>query len=78
MEQTGISIIGGVIFLFSLVISLVFFVFWLWTLIDCIRREHKGENTKLIWVLVIVLVGPLGSLIYLLAGRSNTYLPNKT
>ncbi|MDQ3438778.1 MAG: PLD nuclease N-terminal domain-containing protein [Planctomycetota bacterium] len=43
--------------------------FWIWTLVDAINNPKLDSNTRLIWVLVIVLVGPLGSLIYLLAGR---------
>lgn len=52
-----------------LIIGIGTFVFWLWSLIDCIRREFEGSNDKLIWVLVIVLAGALGSLIYVFVGR---------
>ena len=52
-----------------LIIGIGSFIFWLWSLIDCIRREFDGNNDKLIWVLVIVLTGVLGSLIYVFAGR---------
>lgn len=53
-----------------LIIGIGGFFFWLWSLIDCIRREFEGSNDKLIWVLVIVLLGILGSLIYVFGGRS--------
>ncbi len=51
----------------------VFFVFviafWLWMLIDCLKRQDDkfaigGNNTKLIWVLVIIFTGLIGALIY--------------
>jgi hypothetical protein len=43
--------------------------FWIWSLVDAINNPRFDSNKRLIWVLVIVLVGPLGSLIYLFAGR---------
>jgi len=56
-------------------IVLVWAVFvgaWIWALIDCIRvpddRDFRS-GTKVIWVIVIVLLGFIGAIIYLLAGR---------
>lgn len=40
---------------------------WLWMLLDCIRYED--ERSKVVWILVIVLAGVVGSLIYLFARR---------
>jgi prolipoprotein diacylglyceryltransferase len=45
------------------------FVFWLWMLVDCLKRPDDkfaigGTYAKLIWVLVIVFVGFIGALIY--------------
>ncbi|HEX8107688.1 MAG TPA: PLD nuclease N-terminal domain-containing protein [Kofleriaceae bacterium] len=40
---------------------------WLWMLLDCIRYEN--ERDKVVWILVIVLAGIIGALIYLLARR---------
>jgi Phospholipase_D-nuclease N-terminal len=43
------------------------------SLIDLFRPERRvvGEN-KLIWALVIVLIGTIGPIVYLLAGRKQT------
>ena len=49
--------------------GLAFLAFWIWSLVDAINNPRLDSNNRLIWVLVIVLVGPLGSLIYLVAGR---------
>ncbi|MFA5366865.1 MAG: PLD nuclease N-terminal domain-containing protein [Dehalococcoidia bacterium] len=55
---------------------LLYFVFgllatalWIWMLIDCITKEPSEGNDKIVWVLVIVLIGALGALIYLIARR---------
>ncbi len=42
-------------------------VVWLWMLFDCIKYEN--ERDKVVWILVIVLAGVVGALIYLLARR---------
>jgi TctA family transporter len=38
-------------------------------IIDLDRREHVTGNNKLIWVLVIVLIGIIGPVIYFVFGR---------
>jgi hypothetical protein len=40
---------------------------WIWMLVDCIRSED--ERAKVVWILVIVLAGIVGALIYLFARR---------
>ncbi len=51
------------------ILGILSFVFWLWMLIDCLKRPDDkfaigGNYAKLIWVLVIVFVGFIGALIY--------------
>lgn len=50
-------------------ISVLWFVLWLWALIDCLRSP--GGN-KIVWILVIILLPILGSLLYFLIGKSRT------
>ncbi len=44
-------------------------VLWIWMLVDVLQKEVDEQNTKLIWVLVIVLAGWVGALIYLFVRR---------
>jgi hypothetical protein len=55
------------IFLPLLVIELGLVVF---SLVDLFKPERRviGDN-KLVWALIIVLVGTIGPIVYLLAGR---------
>ena len=39
-------------------------VFWIWMLVDCMRREPPESLEKLTWVLVILLGNILGAIIY--------------
>jgi hypothetical protein len=45
-----------------LIVALVF-AFPIWMVIDCVTNEPSTGNEKIVWLLVIVLA-PLGSLIY--------------
>jgi len=37
---------------------------WIWMLVDCIKRDFKKEDEKIIWLLVIILVQVIGAIIY--------------
>jgi cell division protein FtsX len=59
---------GGQIFIILAVV-----VLWIWALVDVLRSEFKSNN-KIIWILVVLLLGILGALLYLLIGRSHKLL----
>ena len=40
-------------------------VLWIWSLIHCIQNRYLTDNNRLIGILLIVLLGLLGSLVYL-------------
>ncbi len=73
-QQVGILFAGG----FSLVLILFFsmlacfflgtLILWVWMIIDCAQREFlpPKQDQKIIWILVIVLAGWIGALIYYL------------
>ncbi|MBM3473828.1 MAG: hypothetical protein FJX75_11215 [Armatimonadetes bacterium] len=50
-------------------------VFWVIALVDAARREFPGQNDKLMWVLIVVLAGIPGALVYWFAGRPRGTLP---
>ncbi len=50
-------------------IALASFVFWLWILIDCAMKESNQGNTKLVWILIILMINMLGALIYFFVRR---------
>lgn len=52
-----------------ILVLVIFLGFWIWMLIDCAVKEFPGDNDKIIWILVILLAGPLGALIYFFVGR---------
>jgi preprotein translocase subunit Sss1 len=60
-----------VICLFSVlgIVGIGLVVFWIWVLVDCIKNEPSQGNDKLVWVLVILLLGWVGALVYFFARR---------
>jgi hypothetical protein len=41
---------------------------WLWMLIECATKEPSG-NDKIVWILIILLGGGVGALVYLIVRR---------
>jgi hypothetical protein len=53
-------------------IALAALVFWIWALVDVVKVPDDSmfnAGSKLIWVLVIVLAGAIGAIVYLVVGR---------
>ena len=70
----GLFVTAGVMVLLTLVfIGISCAVFWVLMLVDCITRDFEG---KLIWVVIILLGGFVGSLIYYFMIKSRSGHPN--
>jgi phospholipase D-like protein len=41
---------------------------WIWMIVDCATNEPDG-GTKVAWLLVVILAGVFGALIYLIVRR---------
>ena len=39
-------------------------VFWILMLVDCIQRDFKKDEEKIIWILILILTHILGAVIY--------------
>jgi Phospholipase_D-nuclease N-terminal len=54
------------------VVAIASFVVWIWALVDAVKvpddSMYKNGN-KLVWILVIVLAGVIGAIVYLVVGR---------
>jgi len=72
---TGVTAIAGFAGLYICIIAIswlagiFFFVVWIIMLIDCAKRENEdfpdaNPNSKMMWILIIVLAGGIGAIIY--------------
>ena len=53
----------------SALFSLLYLVFWVFTLIDCAQNESSEGNTKIVWILILIFAPGVGPLIYFLVRR---------
>jgi hypothetical protein len=47
-----------------ILISILCFIWWLFLLIDCIKRNFANPTEKLLWIIVLLVGNFLGALIY--------------
>ena len=62
---------GGVVGIF-MVLFIAGLALWIWALVDAIQVPDDSmyqSGSKLIWVLVIVLAGAIGAIVYLVVWR---------
>lgn len=69
IPETIILFLPWLILLIGGAVSLAFFAFWIWMLIDCLQHEKNEENQKLVWTLIIVFTNWIGALIYYFVRR---------
>lgn len=71
----GVTAIAGFAGLYICIIAIAwlagifFFVVWIIMLVDCAKRENEdfpdaNPNSKMMWILIIVLAGGIGAIIY--------------
>jgi hypothetical protein len=55
----------------SSLVVLLFFGFWIWALLDVISADGSmcRNLPKLMWIVLVVILGPIGALLWLLLGR---------
>lgn len=64
------AVIGGLIIFFVVlwivIIGFAIFslVFWILMIVDVAKRNFKQENDKIMWILIVILTGIIGALIY--------------
>ncbi len=65
----------GVLWLLMFAFIIAVMVLWVWMLVDVGRRQFTDDNTRLMWVLIIVLAGWIGAIIYYFVGRKQGHMP---
>ena len=72
---------NGLLVLIFLAIGIAAFAFWIWAIVDVVKVPDDSmfkAGNRLIWVLVIVLTGLIGAIIYLVVGRPEPSGPTRT
>ncbi|WP_026897257.1 PLDc N-terminal domain-containing protein [Daejeonella oryzae] len=69
MILTTLLFIGG---LFRFIMGLIWFILVVVALLDLFKR-NLPTNTKLLWLIIILIAPVLGSIIYLLWGKNQRF-----
>jgi len=56
---------------FAVLIAFIVFLFWVWMIVDCARRDFKNDNEKIVWIIIVALTGWPGALIYFLVIKNS-------
>lgn len=62
--------------LIILILTVAILALCLYTLIDVIKSEFENSSNKIIWILIILFLGPIGSIIYLSMGKKQKKMKN--
>ena len=65
-----LAMFGFFLAMIAFAFSALYFIFWLWMLIDAIKSPNHDTGQRIVWVLVIIFLPVLGPIIYLFAGKS--------
>lgn len=61
--------VSAVVLIIAAVVGLAVFIFWVWSIIDIATGRFEGM-LQVVWILIVVFLGPLGSIIYAVLGRN--------
>ncbi len=50
-------------------------VFWIITIVDVARRKFPEENTKIVWLIVVIMGSFIGAIVYHVVGKPQGTLP---
>ena len=60
----GVALVGAWI-----IVAVLFLIFWIWMIVDGAKRHFMTDVEKIIWIIVIVLGGIIGALVYFIVIR---------
>jgi len=64
----GVAIVFLVIWLLAMAVGLFLFIFWIIMIIDVFKRTNwKQESDKTLWIILVIILGYLGAIIYYFA-----------
>ncbi len=69
MESSYDSAVPILFALFAGLVGLALLGLWIWSLIHCVKNRYLNDSNRLIGILLIVLLGLIGSLVYLFLPR---------
>lgn len=60
----GLSLFFLIIWCLIMLFMIAVMILWIWAIIDVAKREFKKSDNKTLWLLVVILAGWIGAIIY--------------
>lgn len=69
------SLLGifGSIFIVLFIIALLATIFWIYMLVDCLKRKFKNDTDKVLWAVVIFFLHFVGAVVYYFAVKRENH-----
>ena len=58
-----------------IIVELALLVF---ALVDLMKRSHMSQNTRIVWILVIIFINIIGPIVYFIFGRKEQPIDSDT
>ena len=52
-----------------IIIGIIILIFWIWMLIDCIKRNFRNDVEKILWIVIMIFASWIGAIVYYFAIR---------
>lgn len=64
----GLAIVMVVIWFALVILGIFLFIFWIFMIVDVFKRTNwKQENDKTLWIILVIVLGYLGAIVYYFA-----------
>lgn len=67
------AIIG--LFMFTVILALI--VGWIYLIVEIVQHDYPGQQDKIVYLVIVLLLPLIGSIIYLCVGRSKRLKPGE-
>jgi len=80
MEPTAAAGVAalGIFMLIPIGLGVLFAVFWLISIIDVTKNDFTNPSNKTMWLALLLLVAPIGTILYQVIGKNQKVKPEAT
>lgn len=70
--EPNVSVPAFAILIIAGLLALAYLAVWIWSLIHCINNRYLSDNNRVLGIILIALLGIIGSIVYLFLPREST------
>jgi len=61
----GIFMLVWILFMIIWFVAIILLIiFWIFMIVDVVKRQFKNDNDRVVWILVVILASWIGALVY--------------